>query len=131
MIRKGPEEVIQFNYMLGSRTLVKSIQRMPWHATLTGEGTLERHPPIRHGTRFVKAEEAAVAFREYLSEELHDVAQDRDQIVLLLSGGLDSRIVAGILKRLEPHLPGRIRCATWGQDQSRDVVYARRISSTV
>jgi asparagine synthase (glutamine-hydrolysing) len=48
---------------------------------------------------------------------------------LLLSGGLDSRIVAGILKKLEPQLESAIACVTWGQLQSRDVTYARRIAS--
>lgn len=121
--------LLQCNYMLGDRTLIEGIRRMPWHAALRGDGIIERHPPLPHASRHVEPKEAAQALRALLEEELYHVLKNCPRVFLLLSGGLDSRVVAGVLKRIEPQLPAQIACVTWGQQQSRDVAYARRIAS--
>lgn len=48
----------------------------------------------------------------------------------MLSGGLDSRIVAGILAKLkhEGRLPVDPVAVTWGMDDSRDVAYSRSVA---
>jgi hypothetical protein len=121
-------ELLQFNYMLGNRTLVQGIKRMPWRAALNGDGAIERHPPIAHGLQKSSPRAVASRLRELLEEELITVAQKTNKIFLLLTGGLDSRVIAGILKKVEPQLQAEIKCVTWGQPKSRDVVYARRIA---
>jgi hypothetical protein len=121
-------ELLQFNYMLGNRTLVQGIKRMPWRAALNGDGAIERHPPIAHGLQKSSPRAVASRLRELLEEELITVAQKTNKIFLLLTGGLDSRVIAGILKKVEPQLQAEIKCVTWGQPESRDVVYARRIA---
>jgi asparagine synthase (glutamine-hydrolysing) len=40
--------LINFNYILGDRTLVKGVGRVPWHSTLDADGLIKRHSPIRH-----------------------------------------------------------------------------------
>lgn len=122
-------ELLQFNYILGNRTLVQGVQRMPWRAVLTGNGVVERRPPIPHNNRYASPQKAAQTLRELLEEELYNITQNRKRVFLLLTGGLDSRVVAGVLKRLEPQLHARIECVTWGQPESRDVVYASRIAA--
>ena len=120
--------LLQSNYIVGNRTLIQGLQRLPWRAELTGEGKLNRRPPLPHGFRTEKAEKIAHGLREALEEELLEVIGDRKKVFVLLSGGLDSRIVAGVLKKIEPQLHAKIVCVTWGQSQSRDVVYAGRIA---
>jgi hypothetical protein len=120
--------LLQFNYMLGHRTLVKGVSRIPWRATLHGDGTVTRVPPIPHGNVRMTPAEASKKLRQCLEEELYDACRDAGDIYILLSGGLDSRIVAGILKKLEPRIRKNIKVATWGIEKSRDVVYARRIA---
>lgn len=122
-------EVLWFNYVLGSRTLVRGIQRMPWRATLHADGTVHRRPPIPHGDAESGPEKVALRLRALLEEELYSAVQGHRKIYLLLTGGLDSRVVAGILKSLEPQLRTTITCVTWGRDDSRDVAYASKIAS--
>lgn len=121
-------ELLQFNYILGNRTLVKGVKRMPWRAVLNGEGIIERCSPITHGLRKSPAKAVAHRLQELLEEELITVAQKTKKILLLLTGGLDSRVIAGILKKIEPGLQAEIKCVTWGLSESRDVVYARKIA---
>jgi asparagine synthase (glutamine-hydrolysing) len=120
--------LLLFNYMPGTRTLVQGIQRMPWRATLYGDGRLERHPPIPHASNPTDPQQAARRLRELLTEELYSVARKHQRVYLLQTGGLDSRITAGVMKTLEPQLNTEIICVTWGQPNSRDVHYARRIA---
>ncbi len=122
-------ELLEFNYILGNRTILQGVSRMPWRSTLRGDGTLERRPPIEHGTRQVAAPESAQTLRELLEEELHIAAQQAGRIFLLLTGGLDSRVIAGVLKKIEPGIAAEIKCVTWGIPESRDVAYARRIAA--
>ena len=122
-------ELLQVEYIAGNRTMVQGVQRMPWRATLNGDGTVERRPPLHHSKRLLKAREIARTLRARLEEELFEAAKDRARVFVMLSGGLDSRIVAGVLKRLEPQLQSSIRCVTWGEPKSRDVVYAQRIAN--
>jgi hypothetical protein len=122
-------ELLQFTYMLGNRTLIQGVQRMPWRATLYGDGTIQRRPPIPHGNRQIDPGTAARNLREKLAKELYDAARDRDRVIVLLTGGLDSRVVAGLLKELQSQLKAQIACVTWGEPQCRDVAYARRIAS--
>jgi asparagine synthase (glutamine-hydrolysing) len=122
-------ELLQFNYMLGNRTLVQGVQRMPWRATLRGDGVVGRRPPLPHANRYVSPQDVAQTLRELLEEELYNITRNYQRVFLLLSGGLDSRVVAGVLKKIEPQLQAQIACVTWGHPESRDVVYARRIAS--
>ena len=121
--------LLQFSYILGNRTLVQGVQPMPSRATLRGDGTIQRRPPLPHADRYVEPQEASRVLHELLADELYSVLQNRTRVFLLLSGGLDSRVVAGVLKKLEPAPSLKMICVTWGRAESRDVVYARRIAS--
>lgn len=122
-------ELLQFNYMLGNRTLIQGVQRMPWRAELSSDGTIARKPPIAHDERLLDTTEAASRLGELLSQELDGVLHNRKRVFLLLTGGLDSRVIAGILKKIESNHQSEIICTTWGMPNSRDVCYARRIAS--
>ncbi|MDH7602181.1 MAG: asparagine synthase-related protein [Armatimonadota bacterium] len=121
-------ELLCCNYVLGNRTLVQKLQRMPWRARLSGDGTITRLKAIPHGETHVEPGELAKKLRELLEEELWNAVKDTRRVWLLLSGGLDSRVVAGVLKRLEPSLHCSIGCVSWGKPNSRDVEYAKRIA---
>src|SRR5690606_4221572 len=65
-----------------------------------------------------------------LRNEVKSYIVDKKRIGILLSGGMDSRIVAGILNDLVEDkaidIEG-ITAYTWGNKDSRDVIYANRI----
>lgn len=122
-------ELLYGNYILGNRTIVRGLQRMPWRARLMSDGRIMRFMPIAHGEARVEPDSLAKKLRALLEEELWSVCRFVSRVWLLLSGGLDSRVVAGIIKRLEPSLKCSVACVTWGKSGSRDVDYARRIAS--
>lgn len=121
-------ELLQFNYMPGTRTLVQDVHKMPWRAELSGRGELRRFPPIPHGNRQVAAAEVARQLFELLQKELTEATKGARRIFLLLSGGYDSRVIASVLKSLESDLKSPIECVTWSVPNSRDLVYATEVS---
>jgi hypothetical protein len=122
-------ELLQFNYILGDRTIIQGVQRIPWHSTLRWDGKLERHAPLPHSNNLENPKKIAFILRGLLEEELYNAIRNRPHVFLLLSGGLDSRVIAGILKSIEDQVDVNISCVTWGQPESRDRVYAERIAN--
>jgi len=121
--------LLRFNYILGDRTLIKGISKMPWHAELniiTGE--LSRSRPIPHGNRLAQSEEIAAELHQRLRQELASYLEGHSKVWVLLSGGLDSRIVAGVIHEIESDFNTDVYAVTWGVSNSRDVSYAKRIA---
>jgi asparagine synthase (glutamine-hydrolysing) len=119
--------ILAFNFPCGDRTLFQEIKRQPWLSTILKDGTVscEKIPP--HGFLWDKTEGVAKRLNYLLQEEATRVCHNRDEIYILLSGGLDSRIVAGVLYQIKAK--GRLKtdpvCLTWGLENSRDVQYAK------
>lgn len=121
-------ETLRWSNPLGNRTMIKGVHRMPWRATLTGDGKIERRPPIVHGFARASPKDIAAKLQRLLSQELTEACDGYNEIILTLTGGLDSRVVAGVLKKIEPEISAPISCVTWGTSESRDVAYARQIA---
>lgn len=125
--------IISFGYPCGNRTLVNEVRRQPWLSSIRqdNEVFLEKLP--QHGRLWVGPSEIAKNLEKLLCDEAYEVCKDRKEIYLLLSGGLDSRIVAGVLAKLCKE--GRIDVTpigvTWGLEDSRDVYYGRMTAETL
>ena len=120
--------LLNFNYILGDRTLVKNICRVPWHSDVTSEGKVLRRPPIPHD--HILLDERAIAKRMYelLCKYLAEYVANRHNIIwLTLSGGYDSRVIAGLLKKVTTNR-NEVKVLNWGIPNSRDVVYAKKIA---
>jgi asparagine synthase (glutamine-hydrolysing) len=120
--------LFNFNYPLGDRTMIQGLHRMPWHATLDSGGAVDRRPPLPHGHRLAEPAEIADALTGCLEEEIAAYLVGHRRVWVLLSGGLDSRITAGIVKRLQGGSAPEVHAVTWGTSNSRDVAYASRIA---
>lgn len=122
--------ILSFCYTSGDRTLLAQIRRKPWLSEIDthGEVALKNIPP--HGLLGREPLKMAQEMEQLLLTEAKTVCKGRDEIYLLLSGGLDSRIVAGILSRLyqERYLKNKPIGITWGMENTRDVVYAREVA---
>jgi len=112
----------------GDRTIMKGVSRMPWHSVLNHNGEVTRNPSIPHGREKLSQEKIADTFIQLLKEELKEKIGEKQKLYLLLTGGYDSRIVAGILKEMQKAQSFEVVAVTWGMENSRDVDYARRIS---
>lgn len=115
-------------YPFGDRTLFKEIVRKPWMSQGSRLQETVLHPIPRHGQRLVSSRRAASEWFALLLSEARQACQGKDQVYLLLSGGLDSRVIAAVIHRLyrEGELPRVPIACTWGKPNSRDVHYAQQ-----
>ena len=119
--------ILAFNYPCGDRTLFQEIKRQPWLSSISQDGKAVLEPIPPHGFLWDKTGRVVEKLNSLLQEEAERVCHKRDEIYILLSGGLDSRIVAGILYELREKgiLKTNPVGLTWGLEDSRDVQYAK------
>jgi len=117
-----------FNWPLGDRTLIQGLQRMPWHSALGADGIIDRHRPIPHGHRLAEPVQIAEDLLSCLQEELSFYIEKYKRVWILLSGGLDSRVTAGVVRTIQSDFNADIAAISWGIEKSRDVVYAKQIA---
>ena len=118
-------------YLLGNRTLVEGVSRAPWVALhKSNSGWLpEKLPP--HGSN--KATDPDLFIRNLkqgLLDEIQAYVRGAKTVGILLSGGMDSRVVAGVVREVQQIEGNRFQVVglTWGKETSRDVVYAKKIT---
>jgi asparagine synthase (glutamine-hydrolysing) len=121
--------MVSFGYVCGDRTLFSGIKREPWLSKPTQNGARLLDIPL-HGRTVMAARDAAVQLHGLLQDEIASACSQKKNIFVLLSGGLDSRIVAGITSNLirSGDIVGDLTFVTWGRDDSRDVCYAKKIA---
>jgi hypothetical protein len=119
--------ILSFGYPCGDRTLVNEVRRRPWLSSIGSDNEPRLEEVPQHGRLWLSSSQIAKTLFELLCDEAIEVCRGRKEIYLLLSGGLDSRVVAGVLATLRDE--GRIDVTpigvTWGLEDSRDVYYAR------
>ncbi|PMP01125.1 hypothetical protein BCS95_15020 [Vibrio breoganii] len=122
--------ILMKNYAIGNRSLVKGVERTPWMSSKIDNVQWDSAELPCHGNENVTPVEASKNLYESLCQEVLDFTSDKKTIGILLSGGMDSRIVAGIVRRLQEsgEYSGDVIALTWGIPESRDVVYAKRIA---
>lgn len=122
--------ILSFEYICLDRTLVQGLSRLPWLGAIDASGVVRFAEAPPHGNRQASAEEIADGFYRRYRRELLDYIEGYDHIYLLLSGGMDSRVMAGTLRQLqrEGRVDTPIAAVTWGVEDCRDVVYARQLA---
>ncbi|MEZ9899048.1 asparagine synthase-related protein [Vibrio breoganii] len=122
--------ILMKNYVIGDRTLIQGLNRTPWMSKQLNDGSWIDSDLPEHGKLVASSTEASNKLFRNLRNEVLSFVEGKKSIGILLSGGMDSRIVAGILRRLEDskEYQGRIVALTWGIPESRDVIYAQRIA---
>jgi len=121
--------LFSLGYPLHNRTIFNEIKRLPWMSSLRGQNVvLEAIPP--HSFQFTNYLYISMKLIQLLQNELKQAVEGKSKIYLLLSGGLDSRITALILKKLieEGEIMNPVTCMTWGMKDSLDVKYAKLIA---
>lgn len=124
-------EILNKNYALADRTISKEIKKTPWQAVPNLTFTNWDFNDIpKHSKINLQEPETALILFEKLKKEIKIYISNRKKIGVLLSGGMDSRMVAGVLdyiNKVEGFDYLEITGLTWGNHDSRDVIYAKRI----
>lgn len=120
------------NYIIGDKSMVQGIKKEPWmHRFDTSINDFIPCDLPQHGDLDFSQREIAHNLKILLLEEILSFANNKQTIGILLSGGMDSRIVAGVLRELQVRgdYTGNVVCLTWGVESTRDVVYAKKIAN--
>lgn len=126
-------QILALGYPLGDRTLIKGVQRTPWMArpneSLT-DWVFYDLPKHKENTE----NEFKISQQLYsiLKEEMYEYVKNHSTIGILLTGGMDSRIIACVLNEMitRREIRGKSVVAyTWGNEYSRDVVYSKQIAN--
>lgn len=123
--------MLSFNYVCGDRTLINEIKRQSWLSYIESSGNLKLEKIPKHNTLFKSPIQIAQDLYYLLEDEIVKVCKNYNKIYLLLSGGMDSRMVAGITVKAfkKGKINSNIKAITWGLDVSRDVFYARKVAN--
>ncbi|MCP4590277.1 MAG: hypothetical protein GY842_06015 [bacterium] len=124
---------LAYSYPCGDRTLLKEVRRRPWLSKIGADGEPRLEVIPLHDTLSRTHEEAAGELIRLLRAEALQVCRGRKEIYVLVSGGLDSRILAGVISQLalEGRLEAKPVAVSWGIADSRDVVYGRAVADTL
>lgn len=129
---EGLIEAFCTGFCFGDRTLVKGISKTPWMARPNKNSTdWEYYDVPKHGLIEKDQNEIAKHFYNLLENELIQYVSEYQNIGILLTGGMDSRIVAIVLNnaiKLGKLLNKSVFAYTWGNKNSRDVIYASEIA---
>jgi len=116
-------------YLLGDRTLLKGVHRAPWMARPTERGDWAPVDLPPHGYERPDPARFTQELKTALLNEAREYVGEARTVGILLSGGMDSRVVAGVVRALQEEADSAFTVVglTWGREASRDVIYARRI----
>ena len=123
------QSYLSFGYICGNRTLLQEVKRQPWLSEIDDNKIVLSDIP-EHGFYKDDYDTLADIFFKLIVDEARKVVKDFEEVYVLLSGGLDSRIAAGVLKYLcdNGELKSVPKAVSWGLEDSRDVVYAKGIA---
>jgi asparagine synthase (glutamine-hydrolysing) len=118
---------LSFGFVCGDRTLVREVRRQPWLSEIDPEGLPRLRRIPEHRSTRLPQRRIAEHFMNLLRQEMLEACRGRRHVYLLLSGGLDSRVVAGVAASLvrDGRLTAHVTAVTWGLPDSRDVEYGR------
>lgn len=124
-------EILSRGFSFRDRTIIEGIHKTPWMAKPnTKKGGWDYYDLPQHKNLIIDEKSIAHKLFDLLKIELLKQIENLKSIGILLSGGMDSRISAGILHKAlqEQSCNTKVLAITWGGNKSRDVQYARDIA---
>jgi len=124
-------EFINRFYFFADRTIIKNLNKTPWLAKPNASNSKWEFDTINNKPQQITTEqEFADLFIEKVEKEIINYIGNAEKIGILLTGGMDSRIVAALVHKLntEKRINVKVLALTWGMENSRDIVYAERIA---
>jgi hypothetical protein len=124
----GVLSLVSKGHLLADRTVVKQFKKLT-PPFFTGHNA-SMSIPAGLGTQTDSLPNIVEHFIKATEIELLKACHHKQLLIVPLSGGMDSRIVLATLVRLRQQgkLLSNIKTITWGTIDSRDVVYAARLS---
>lgn len=116
-------------FLIGDATLIKNVNKAPWMSEYLGNNQWRPYYLPPHGNLIPDKASFTIRLKDALIAEARGYLKGKKNIGILLSGGMDSRVLAGVIREIQLRESPEIKVIglTWGAPNSRDVVYAQRI----
>lgn len=125
----GILSLISKGYLIGDRTVIAGIHRTPWMTEISGTRSYISIPKVTQN-RVNTLSSLSEKLNNELKNEIRAACYVMKSIGILLTGGMDSRVIAAVLNDIKKNewQDKQITAITWGLRNSRDVQYAARIA---
>ena len=134
----NPKAILAFLnrfYFLADDTLVNEIMRTPWMGVPDkNKSDWDFNILPKHKKNIKDEKDVAAKLFDLLCEDLIEYVGESKSVGILLSGGMDSRMAAGCLDHIIQSKQvdvERVVAYTWGDKDSRDQIYAKRIADAL
>lgn len=125
-------DFLTYDHVLGQRTLLKEVKLLPQASLLKvrdGQATIQRYWTLKYADvyPFQKEEEYSEQLLFFMRQAVRRQMSDSQPMGLLLSGGLDSRFILGLMA--ESGGGSKLRTFTWSIPGSDDARYAAELAT--
>jgi asparagine synthetase B (glutamine-hydrolysing) len=129
---KGISNLLVFGHIMDDRTLFKDINLLPYASILIYDGNeikikkywdytfYDDNEPIWLEDHYVDG------LAEVIEKSIRKMVKGINKLAIPLSGGLDSRVIAGMLKKIG--FNGEIITFSYGNKEAFDVIYGKKIA---
>lgn len=116
---------------IGDKTILKDIKRTSWFEMFDSSNNIcKNNLSLSHGNNEEKSWKIAEKLFIALRKEIHCYVKESCNVGILLSGGMDSRVIASVLKNIQNENSNiNVTAFCWGNKNARDFVYSKRIAS--
>lgn len=112
----------------GNRTLLKTVRRTDTVMPPNPSDHIQKSNDF-YSKQHLRVSAIAEKFTHLLIEETKNRLKGCQHVGILLSGGMDSRVTAAVLRELQnAGWDFKVTCFTWGKIETRDPIYAKRIA---
>ena len=88
-------------FLIGNRSLIQGVYKTPWVSEYKGNGLWHPHYLPPHDTLQPEINSFTIKLKVALLDEARGYIKDKKNIGILLSGGMDSRVLAGIIREIK------------------------------
>jgi hypothetical protein len=124
--------ILTNTYTLDTQTTVEDISCQPWMSSpKVNTYKKSKFELPRHYKNQFSFDKISSELKKKLLQEALNFLLGKNSVGILLTGGMDSRVVAGIIKELQiqKKYGGKVVALTWGLNESRDVIYSKKIAN--
>jgi asparagine synthase (glutamine-hydrolysing) len=126
-------DFMALGYVLGDKTFFEEIRLLPYGSVLTflfdDKLLIERYWDYsfqNHDSPLREVDDYIDEYYVLLEQSVRRQVEDKEIIGLPLSGGLDSRALAGMLNKI--NFRGKVKAFSYGAPNCFDVIYGKRIA---
>ena len=122
--------ILRIGHLLDTQTTIENIFCSSWMMTKISNTKNNTIILPKHDKKLISVDKISEELKKRLINEALEFVKDKSVVGVLLSGGMDSRVVASVIRELQisGKYMGKVVVLSWGLKNSRDVAYSQRVA---